>query len=318
MATLTGLEPATSAVTGRRANQLRYRALLVVLDGAVVRAPNGVRTRATALKGRRPGPLDDEGSSCAGGRENCTWPRTGVCTGSPTTAWRPGGSPLSCQHPRVRSRDLLLVNRSVVLAAAVLLTAGCADRSGTDAAASTGKPTTISAAAPDATAAASTATEEAAAEGADATALPFPADTSADVADPVQPDGLTVTAVRAARHEGYDRVVFEFAGSGTPGWSVEYVDAPSSQGSGAAVDVPGRTALQVTVQGTSYPYEAGAAEIPAGPVAVSGTDVVQGVVYDATFEGTSVAWIGPGGGAPFRVYALTAPSRLVIEVAGAG
>ncbi len=27
MATLTGLEPATSAVTGRRANQLRYRAM---------------------------------------------------------------------------------------------------------------------------------------------------------------------------------------------------------------------------------------------------------------------------------------------------
>jgi hypothetical protein len=26
-----------------------------------VRAPNGIRTRATALKGRRPGPLDDEG-----------------------------------------------------------------------------------------------------------------------------------------------------------------------------------------------------------------------------------------------------------------
>lgn len=31
-ATLTGLEPATSAVTGRRANQLRYRALLVMLS----------------------------------------------------------------------------------------------------------------------------------------------------------------------------------------------------------------------------------------------------------------------------------------------
>ena len=28
LATLTGLEPATSAVTGRRANQLRHRALL--------------------------------------------------------------------------------------------------------------------------------------------------------------------------------------------------------------------------------------------------------------------------------------------------
>lgn len=31
LATLTGLEPATSAVTGRRANQLRHRALLVLL-----------------------------------------------------------------------------------------------------------------------------------------------------------------------------------------------------------------------------------------------------------------------------------------------
>lgn len=27
----------------------------------VLRAPNGIRTRATALKGRRPRPLDDEG-----------------------------------------------------------------------------------------------------------------------------------------------------------------------------------------------------------------------------------------------------------------
>jgi hypothetical protein len=32
LATLTGLEPATSAVTGRRANQLRHRALLLLRD----------------------------------------------------------------------------------------------------------------------------------------------------------------------------------------------------------------------------------------------------------------------------------------------
>ncbi len=31
-ATRTGLEPATSAVTGRRANQLRYRALRIVYE----------------------------------------------------------------------------------------------------------------------------------------------------------------------------------------------------------------------------------------------------------------------------------------------
>lgn len=60
LATLTGLEPATSAVTGRRANQLRHRALLCS-QYDWLRTPNGIRTRATAVKGRRPRPLDDGG-----------------------------------------------------------------------------------------------------------------------------------------------------------------------------------------------------------------------------------------------------------------
>ncbi len=56
-AILTGLEPATSAVTGRRANQLRYRTLL--LSSRAFGDPNGIRTRATAVKGQRPRPLND-------------------------------------------------------------------------------------------------------------------------------------------------------------------------------------------------------------------------------------------------------------------
>ena len=65
MATLTGLEPATSAVTGRRANQLRHRALLKTACFASPRysTPYGIRTRATALKGRRPRPLDEGGQA---------------------------------------------------------------------------------------------------------------------------------------------------------------------------------------------------------------------------------------------------------------
>jgi integrase len=86
MATPTGLEPAASAVTGRRANQLRYGASCAVLvervlrragpgvgrgkgypmhhhDSESSRTPNGIRTRATAVKGRGPGPLDDGGNS---------------------------------------------------------------------------------------------------------------------------------------------------------------------------------------------------------------------------------------------------------------
>ena len=62
-ATLTGLEPATSAVTGRRANQLRHRALHATPRCRVMGTPYGIRTRATALKGRRPRPLDEGGLS---------------------------------------------------------------------------------------------------------------------------------------------------------------------------------------------------------------------------------------------------------------
>ncbi len=41
LATLTGLEPATSAVTGRRANQLRHRALLFLLYSPKTVPPTG-------------------------------------------------------------------------------------------------------------------------------------------------------------------------------------------------------------------------------------------------------------------------------------
>src|SRR5215211_703946 len=42
LAVLTGLEPATSALTGRRALQLLHRTLLC---GCTSRTPNGIRTR---------------------------------------------------------------------------------------------------------------------------------------------------------------------------------------------------------------------------------------------------------------------------------
>jgi hypothetical protein len=216
----------------------------------------------------------------------------------------------------VRTRCL---TRSAALAAAVLLAAGCTGGTSTDATSSTGGAASSSAPTAEPTTEPTASSASATADPDDATSVaPFPGDTEADVADASSPQGLTVIAVRTAHHEGFDRVVFELAGTGTPGWSVEYVDTPSSQGDGVAVDVPGRAFLQVTLQGTSYPYETGAQELPRGQVAVSGTQVVDGVFYDATLEGNSVAWIGTGDRAPFRVYSLTGPSRVVVDVSDAG
>ena len=41
-------------------------------------------------------------------------------------------------------------------------------------------------------------------------------------------------------HEGYDRVVWELAGDGTPGYRVGWTDDPRRDGSGEPVDLPGR------------------------------------------------------------------------------
>lgn len=147
----------------------------------------------------------------------------------------------------------------------------------------------------------------------DATDLPAAADPA--TADPSADAALTVTGIRVGAHDGYDRVVFDLGGAGTPGWDVRYVDQAASQGSGDAVDVAGDAVLQVTISGVRYPYETGQVEFSGGPVTGPGTAAITEVVWDATFEGTSVAFVGTPERAPFRVELLADPTRLVVDVA---
>lgn len=147
-------------------------------------------------------------------------------------------------------------------------------------------------------------------------APPFVASADPDTAEPQAGSGPTVvTALRVARQDGFDRVVFEVSGTAVPGWDVRYVDEATSDGTGAAIDVGGADQLRVVLVGTDAPYEADVAEVARGGVPGQDTEVVQEVWYDATFEDTSLAYVGTDGQAPFRVYALTGPSRVVVEVA---
>jgi hypothetical protein len=144
---------------------------------------------------------------------------------------------------------------------------------------------------------------------------PFPADASADFADPSPDALLTVTAIRIGRQHGYDRVVFELGGTGAPGWDVRYVDQPRSQGSGEPVHVAGEAALEVTITGVGYPGDTGVQEY-SGPdrQSAAATEVITETVLDSTFEGQTVAFVGTTRQAPFRVYRLLDPPRVVVEV----
>ena len=155
--------------------------------------------------------------------------------------------------------------------------------------------------------------------GGDDAGAPFPADADPDTAEASAGSLVGVTDIRLGRHDGFDRVVFEVGGEGTPGWDVRYVDAPSSQGSGADVAVEGEAVLQVTLTGTGYPMDTGVEEWSGpDPLRAGDTEAVTEVVFDGTFEGSTVAFVGTAARAPFRVYLLEEPARVVLEVADAG
>lgn len=149
-------------------------------------------------------------------------------------------------------------------------------------------------------------------------APPDTVNTDPDTADPSGDALVTVTDIRIGRHTGFDRVVFEVDGTGTPGWDARYVDDPASQGSGDPVDVEGEAALQVTLTGIGLPHDTGVEEWSGpDPLSISETRTVTEVAWDATFEGQSVAFIGTTTEAPFRVFLLEDPVRVVVEVVDA-
>jgi len=218
----------------------------------------------------------------------------------------PGGP--ACEALSVRNRPRTVTALLLSLLATPAVLAGCA-QPGTQSSSSSGTPTRAE----------STAPAQGSAEAGDTGAPAFPADAEPDTEQASSDASVTVSDIRVGRQDGFDRVVLEVGGTGTPGWDVRYVDAASSQGSGKPIDVAGDAVLQVTLTGAGYPYDTGVKEFSAdGPVTGAGTQTVTGVVYDATFEGSTVAFVGTKSQAPFRVYLLQNPTRVVVDVADAG
>ena len=146
-------------------------------------------------------------------------------------------------------------------------------------------------------------------------APPFPANTAPDTGQASADSFVTVTDIRTGLHDGHDRVVFEVDGTGAPGWDVRYVDEAAGQGSGSDIPVHGAAILQVTITGVGYPTDTGIEEFHGEePLPGHGTEVVTEVVWDTTFEGTSVAFVGLTEELPFRVYLLEEPARVVLDI----
>lgn len=148
---------------------------------------------------------------------------------------------------------------------------------------------------------------------------PFAADTEPDTAEPTGEGEtfLSVTNVRVAEHDRYDRVVFDLdgTGSGQPGWRVEYVDQATDDGSGHTVPVDGDAILRVSLSGTANPMDSGVEEFPGDRTVPADTESVNEIVYRYWFEGYTTAFLGiDEGKRPFRVFLLENPTRVVVDV----
>lgn len=125
--------------------------------------------------------------------------------------------------------------------------------------------------------------------------------------------------VRIARHDGYDRVVWEFSAGDRPRLWVEYVDEATEPGSGREVEVAGEATLHMAAStATDYgadlyapdhePYD--------GPDRVEGADTerVTETVSLGDFEATMEWAVGVDAEQPFRVEVLQDPLRVVLDV----
>lgn len=133
-------------------------------------------------------------------------------------------------------------------------------------------------------------------------------------------DTALLTAVRAARHPGFDRVVFEFSNS-VPGFDVRYVEPPvRADGSGDEVAVAGRAVLLVRMEPAldADLTQEGAPATYTGPTRFSPhTKAVAELVRIGGFEAVLTWATGVSGRQPYRVTRLESPPRLVIDVATA-
>ena len=201
-------------------------------------------------------------------------------------------------------------------AASLLLLGACTPGAPTNAPQSAEASSNVSSPEASATASAAPETTPTPEPGLDAT-KPINADnwmSSVEGLPPVRSDdptkALALTGIRAATHEGFTRVVLEFAGKGTPGvWSAAWTDEAVEQGRGLPIQVEGQAALDLVIDGT--PMTATENPYPSGIHTRAGD---LDVVSDGTFEDNTHVVIGAPAARQFQIGFLSDSVRMVIDV----
>jgi hypothetical protein len=118
--------------------------------------------------------------------------------------------------------------------------------------------------------------------------------------------------VRAGSHQSFDRVVFEFDGA-VPEHTVSYVDRLVEDGTGDPVSLSGSADLEVVFQGANAHEEDGSPTVSPRRFSPDLTAVKE-IAQTGDFEAVVSYGIGVDQRRPIKVFTLSDPSRLVVDV----
>jgi hypothetical protein len=125
-----------------------------------------------------------------------------------------------------------------------------------------------------------------------------------------------ITDVRTGTHDGYDRVVFEFAG-GIPESSLERAEPPFTQdASGAPIEVQGESFLRLLLRGGTKQTDEGTSSYDGPTEFETGYPALVHLIEGGDFEAQSTWYFGLAAESCVRVLTLTddGTARLVIDI----
>jgi hypothetical protein len=134
-----------------------------------------------------------------------------------------------------------------------------------------------------------------------------------DVSTPADTEQGQLTNVTVGAHDGFVRVVFTFDNL-VPGYAVKKAAPPFVQdASGKEVEVAGEGHLAVRLTARAHDDE-GKATVSTGRIAGPKNTSLTEVVFTGDFEGVVNYVIGTTQPTGFKVFTLTSPARLVIDI----
>lgn len=121
-----------------------------------------------------------------------------------------------------------------------------------------------------------------------------------------------LVAVRAGHHPGLDRIVMEFSGGLPAHRSLRWVDQVTADGSGNAIRVAGHRFFELSVSDAVAHGPAGHATVP-NRQTYALPNITQSVIA-GDFEGVVTLGVGAQRHTITKMYTLSSPSRIVVDM----